>query len=1037
MADRNIISILIKLLGGDAMIAELEKLGDTGEAAIDGIEQAANRASLAGLGGAVSNLLGDMKTMGERIALGIAGATAVASAAAPVIFAMAKSGAEAADQAEKAAQAAGLQTKAYQELSFAADQAGVHQEGFDAALSSFNKEIAATANNVDKAARKAGGGVNAMGRNIRQGAGFTVEAFDDIGVSVTRFGDKVAKTKKGASDSQTAFQKLGLSVKTTDGSLKSTETLLGEVADAFKKMPDGARKSALAIELFGKSGVKLIPFLNQGRDGIASIREEAERLGIIFTDDQIKSAQAFNDSLDAMRKTIASVLRQIGLLFAPTFTAGARSFTEIIRRNRRAILDFVDGAIRAGTQLVRDFFAVLSGRDADVLDNKWLIDWRDAILQFGDDFVHVANGVVLPAMKLLRSTAKLVTDAINALFGTDLTAGQVLILASLTQIIGGFRVLRSAIMLAIEGIALFSRALLTNPWIAVLTAVAGGIALWATRIDEGTSALRSQRKAVEDVDRAYDAVGRKVENLTQKQKEAALVALTVSQDQTRKALNDELESLRAYLAERIKAVDEAVKEAGDRPLHDTIKKFLAFEGPLKDFVNGGSIDKLGEQINHIGASNTELAQTATTFQSLIGKGSDLSKSFQDNANHIALYTGSITDAEFATRQAALGVEGYADAIKPAGKNAADAATDIKAAGDAAGQTADKVEAAGRRIRVTKFGPDGKSVQEFDTLANGAARAVDRVTGKFDDLGQTANRQLSATGQQFGQVKSLAKDAAGAVDNAGKDTGEAADAIAHSLDGIAPAAQQAVTEVQTALGSIDSGQAAIAAAAILAPFQDLPGQMQAVLSAAQTLLSGGFGSLKGEVASLAASIRDQITQIIAQLRQAIETARAMRQAASSGTLGGNNAPGLAGGGSVRGPGTSTSDSILAWLSDGEYVIRAAAVQKFGKGFFDMLNGGVLPSLKALRGYNFGGIVEGLRGSLDIAIPRYASGGSVERLALSPASSGSAGMLQPLHLHLPNGDDIMGMFKPMDVASKLGRYATSSASNSTGRKPGWYK
>lgn len=47
-------------------------------------------------------------------------------------------------------------------------------------------------------------------------------------------------------------------------------------------------------------------------------------------------------------------------------------------------------------------------------------------------------------------------------------------------------------------------------------------------------------------------------------------------------------------------------------------------------------------------------------------------------------------------------------------------------------------------------------------------------------------------------------------------------------------------------------------------------------------------------------------------------------------------GLATGGYVSGPGTATSDSIPAYLSNGEYVINAAAVSRYGKSFFDELN-----------------------------------------------------------------------------------------------------
>jgi hypothetical protein len=51
-----------------------------------------------------------------------------------------------------------------------------------------------------------------------------------------------------------------------------------------------------------------------------------------------------------------------------------------------------------------------------------------------------------------------------------------------------------------------------------------------------------------------------------------------------------------------------------------------------------------------------------------------------------------------------------------------------------------------------------------------------------------------------------------------------------------------------------------------------------------------------------------------------------------------------GGYISGPGNATSDSIPAMLSDGEYVIKAASVNKFGKNFLDSINAGKLPGFK---------------------------------------------------------------------------------------------
>lgn len=79
------------------------------------------------------------------------------------------------------------------------------------------------------------------------------------------------------------------------------------------------------------------------------------------------------------------------------------------------------------------------------------------------------------------------------------------------------------------------------------------------------------------------------------------------------------------------------------------------------------------------------------------------------------------------------------------------------------------------------------------------------------------------------------------------------------------------------------------------------------------------------------------------------------------------PGMAGGGYVRGPGSGTSDSILARLSNGEYVMRSAAVRHWGADFMAALN-----SLRnPLSGYALGGLVDALRGPL----PGFADGGLV--------------------------------------------------------------
>lgn len=83
------------------------------------------------------------------------------------------------------------------------------------------------------------------------------------------------------------------------------------------------------------------------------------------------------------------------------------------------------------------------------------------------------------------------------------------------------------------------------------------------------------------------------------------------------------------------------------------------------------------------------------------------------------------------------------------------------------------------------------------------------------------------------------------------------------------------------------------------------------------------------------------------------------------------------GTVTGPGTETSDSILAWvsnlrkyirISDGEYVFRGAAVRKYGKAFLDRLNSGLVPT-GMLKAFAIGGSLterssSGMQGPQDL-------------------------------------------------------------------------
>ncbi len=93
------------------------------------------------------------------------------------------------------------------------------------------------------------------------------------------------------------FQHLGIATKDAHGEVRDLAAVLPEIAEKFKGLKSGAEKSALAQQLFGRSGTKLVPILNEGAEGIAKLHAQFEELGGGFSAEAIKRADEYDDSL--------------------------------------------------------------------------------------------------------------------------------------------------------------------------------------------------------------------------------------------------------------------------------------------------------------------------------------------------------------------------------------------------------------------------------------------------------------------------------------------------------------------------------------------------------------------------------------------------------------------------------------------------------------------------------------------------------------------------------------------------------------------
>lgn len=143
-----------------------------------------------------------------------------------------------------------------------------------------------------------------------------------------KLNDNMVKTAAGQGAAKDAFEVLGIKVKNANGEFRSTDEVLKDVADKFSSFENGATKTALAVDIFGKSGDALIPMLNEGRHGLEEMSEEAKKMGLVISGETAHSAKEFEDDLERVKMSMEGAATKVMTQMLPTFRNLSQQFVQ-------------------------------------------------------------------------------------------------------------------------------------------------------------------------------------------------------------------------------------------------------------------------------------------------------------------------------------------------------------------------------------------------------------------------------------------------------------------------------------------------------------------------------------------------------------------------------------------------------------------------------------------------------------------------------------------------------------------------------------
>ena len=122
-----------------------------------------------------------------------------------------------------------------------------------------------------------------------------------------------------------AFTRLGVDFQELQA--MSPEEQFRAVQAAIAALPTPTERAAAAVAIFGKSGVELLPLMNQN---LAEVEERMRRLGAIVGTDQVEAIGGMNDALDMVQATFDGIIGNVVGNLAPVVESLASEFLAFV-----------------------------------------------------------------------------------------------------------------------------------------------------------------------------------------------------------------------------------------------------------------------------------------------------------------------------------------------------------------------------------------------------------------------------------------------------------------------------------------------------------------------------------------------------------------------------------------------------------------------------------------------------------------------------------------------------------------------------------
>lgn len=213
--------------------------------------------------------------------------------------------------------------------------------------------VVETADMVDKTAGKIGLSTDAL-QEFHHAANLAGVGARTFNMGLQRMARRAAEAAQGKGEAKDALKELGIQLRNSDGSLRTTEQLFMDVAGAIDGVRDPNEKLRYAFKLFDSEGVALVNMLKGGKKGLEAVRKEARDLGAVMSQDTIAASVKYKDEMFKLSQVLAGLRNAVFGSLLPGMRATAKAFKDWVALNREWLASKISKALEiAGRALQR------------------------------------------------------------------------------------------------------------------------------------------------------------------------------------------------------------------------------------------------------------------------------------------------------------------------------------------------------------------------------------------------------------------------------------------------------------------------------------------------------------------------------------------------------------------------------------------------------------------------------------------------------------------------------------------------------------